>query len=108
MEKKKLTLSISSSKKTIKSIEEAKYQSKNSVIIERKSGKFSGKQRFSRPSSTKREEIRKQAGAKMEEAGELGQVARAMAKRKRTEEDSNTSEVSSKKLKRSLRPMRRS
>ena len=58
MEKKKLTLSISSSKKTIKSIEEAKFQSKNSVIIERRSGKFAGKQRFSRP-STKREEIRK-------------------------------------------------
>ena len=58
MEKKKLTLSISSSKKTIKSIEEAKSQSKNSVIIERKSNKFAGKHRFSRP-STKRDEIRK-------------------------------------------------
>ena len=53
MEKKKLTLSISSTKKTIKSIEEAKLQSKNSVIIEKKPGKFSGKPRFSRPLSKK-------------------------------------------------------
>ena len=42
MEKKKLTLSISSSKKTIKSIEEAKTQSKNSVIIDKKPGRFVG------------------------------------------------------------------
>ena len=40
MEKKKLTLSISNTKKTIRSIEEAKLQSKNSVIIEKKQGKF--------------------------------------------------------------------
>ena len=46
MEKKKLTLSITSTKKTIRSIEEAKTQSKNSVIIEKKPGKFSGKPRF--------------------------------------------------------------
>ena len=46
MEKKKLTLSITSTKKTIRSIEEAKTQSKNSVIIEKKLGKFSGKPRF--------------------------------------------------------------
>ena len=60
MEKKKLTLSISSSKKTIRSIEEAKSQSKNSVIIEKKQGKFTGKQRFPRPSS-KREDVRQKS-----------------------------------------------
>ncbi len=49
MEKKKLTLSISNTKKTIKSIEEAKLQSKNSVIIEKKHGKYGGKQRFNKP-----------------------------------------------------------
>ena len=49
MEKKKLKLSISgSSKKTINSIEEAKTKSKNSVFIEKKSSKFSGKSQFSR------------------------------------------------------------
>ncbi len=53
MEKKKLTLSISSTKKTIKSIEEAKSQSKNSVIIEKKPGKFIGKPRFGRPLNRK-------------------------------------------------------
>ena len=40
MEKKKLKLSISgNSKKTINSIEQAKSKSKNSVVIEKKSGK---------------------------------------------------------------------
>ncbi len=49
MEKKKLKLSISgSSKKTINSIEEAKTKSKNTVFIEKKSSKFSGKSQFSR------------------------------------------------------------
>ena len=49
MEKKKLKLSISgSSKKTINSIEQAKSQSRNSVVIEKKSGKFSRKQPFQR------------------------------------------------------------
>ena len=49
MEKKKLKLSISgSSKKTISSIEQAKSQSRNSVVIEKKSGKFSRKQPFQR------------------------------------------------------------
>ena len=44
MEKKKLKLSISgSSKKTFSSIEEAKSKSKNTVVIEKKSSKFSGK-----------------------------------------------------------------
>ena len=50
MEKKKLKLSISgSSKKTISSIEQAKTQSKNSVLIEKKSGKYSGKSNYSKP-----------------------------------------------------------
>ncbi len=49
MEKKKLKLSISgSSKKTINSIEEAKTKSKNTVFIEKKSSKFSGKSQFAR------------------------------------------------------------
>ena len=44
MEKKKLKLSISgSSKKTFSSIEQAKTQSKNTVVIEKKSSKFPGK-----------------------------------------------------------------
>ncbi len=49
MEKKKLKLSVSgSSKKTINSIEQAKTQSKNTVVIERKSSKFSPKPQFPR------------------------------------------------------------
>ena len=49
MEKKKLKLSISgSSKKTFSSIEQAKTQSKNTVVIEKKSSKFPGKSQFSR------------------------------------------------------------
>jgi len=49
MEKKKLKLSISgSSKKTIKSIEQAKSKSKNTVIIEKRSTRFSGKSQFSK------------------------------------------------------------
>ncbi len=52
MEKKKLKLSISgSSKKNINSIEQAKTQSKNTVVIEKKSTRFSNKQRFSKPIS---------------------------------------------------------
>ena len=47
MEKKKLKLSISgSTKKTFNSIEQAKMQSKNSVVIERKSGKTFRKPNF--------------------------------------------------------------
>ena len=47
MEKKKLKLSISgSSKKTFKSIEQATTQSKNTVVIEKKSTKFPGKSQF--------------------------------------------------------------
>ena len=47
MEKKKLKLSVTgTSKKTINSIEQAKSQSKNSVIIEKKSVRISRKQNF--------------------------------------------------------------
>ncbi len=47
MEKKKLKLSISgSSKKTLNSIEQAKSQSKNTVVIERKNLKYAGKSQF--------------------------------------------------------------
>ena len=50
MEKKKLKLSISgSSNKTINSIEQAKNQSKNTVVIEKKSKRFLGKPQNSRP-----------------------------------------------------------
>ena len=49
MEKKKLKLSISGdSKKTINSIEQAKSQSKNTVVIEKKPPRFGGKPNFSR------------------------------------------------------------
>ena len=49
MEKKKLKLSVSgSSKKTFNSIEQAKSKSKNTVVIEKKNNKFSGKSQFSR------------------------------------------------------------
>ena len=49
MEKKKLKLSISgASKKTINSIEQAKSQSKNTVVIEKRSPRFGGKPSFSR------------------------------------------------------------
>ena len=49
MEKKKLKLSISgASKKTISSIEQAKSQSKNTVVIEKRSPRFGSKPNFSR------------------------------------------------------------
>ena len=49
MEKKKLKLSITgASKKTINSIEQAKSQSKNTVVIEKRSPRFGGKSNFSR------------------------------------------------------------
>ena len=49
MEKKKLKLSIKgSSQKTFSSIEQAKSKSKNTVVIEKKTSKFSGKSQFSR------------------------------------------------------------
>ena len=52
MEKKKLKLSISgSSKKTLNSIEQAKSQSKNTVLIEKKNSKFLGKSQFLRQSN---------------------------------------------------------
>ena len=54
MEKKKLKLSISgSNNKTINSIEQAKNQSKNTVVIEKKSTRFTGKPKISRPISNK-------------------------------------------------------
>jgi translation initiation factor IF-2 len=53
MEKKKLKLSISgSTNKTINSIEQAKNQSKNTVVIEKKSKRFLGKSQISRAIST--------------------------------------------------------
>ncbi len=53
MEKKKLKLSISgSSKKTINSIEQAKSQSKNTVVIEKRNTKFAGKTNYSRPNKS--------------------------------------------------------
>ena len=53
MEKKKLKLSISgSTNKTINSIEQAKNQSKNTVVIEKKPKRFLGKSQNSRPFST--------------------------------------------------------
>ena len=49
MEKKKLKLSISgASKKTINSIEQAKSQSKNTVVIEKRTPRFGSKPNFSR------------------------------------------------------------
>ena len=52
MEKKKLKLSISgSTKKTFSSIEQAKSQSKNTVVIEKKNTKFQGKSQFSKQNS---------------------------------------------------------
>jgi translation initiation factor IF-2 len=52
MEKKKTKLTISGiAKKSIKNIELAKTQSKNSVVIEKKLNKFSNKGNFSRPGS---------------------------------------------------------
>ena len=53
MEKKKLKLSISgASKKTINSIEQARSQSKNTVVIEKRSPRFGGKTNFSRAATT--------------------------------------------------------
>mgnify|MGYP001422781530 FL=1 len=50
MEKKKIKLSISgSSPKTIRSIEQAKNKSKNTVVIEKKSSRFSSKSPYSKP-----------------------------------------------------------
>ena len=49
MEKKKLKLSISGdSKKTINSIEQAKSQSKNTVVIEKRPPRFGNKSSFTR------------------------------------------------------------
>jgi translation initiation factor IF-2 len=55
MEKKKTKLTISGiAKKSIENIELAKTQSKNSVVIEKKINKFSGKGNFNRSSSSVR------------------------------------------------------
>ena len=52
MEKKKLKLSITgSSKKTLSSIELAKSKSKNTVVIEKKNSKFTGKSQYFRQNS---------------------------------------------------------
>ena len=52
MEKKKLTLSISgNTKKTISNIEKAKFQPKNSIIIEKKNVGFSKKKTFTKSSN---------------------------------------------------------
>ncbi|MDA8537627.1 translation initiation factor IF-2 [Candidatus Pelagibacter bacterium] len=54
MDSKKTKLTLSGiAKKSIENIELAKTQSKNSVVIERKSNKFSPRGNFSRPSSTR-------------------------------------------------------
>ena len=54
MEKKKLKLSISkSSKKTISSIEQAKSQSKNTVLIEKRTGRFGSKQPYAKQNFNK-------------------------------------------------------
>ncbi|MDB2500131.1 translation initiation factor IF-2 [Candidatus Pelagibacter bacterium] len=54
MDKKKSKLTISGiAKKSIESIEKAKTQSKNSVVIEKKLNKFSPKSNFSKPSSVR-------------------------------------------------------
>ena len=53
IKKTKLTIS-STAKKSIKNIEFAKTQSKNSVVIEKKTNKFSSKSSFSRGSNTQR------------------------------------------------------
>jgi translation initiation factor IF-2 len=55
MEKKKTKLTISGiAKKSIKNIELAKTQSKNSVVIEKKTNKFPNKSNFNRPGSSVR------------------------------------------------------
>ena len=52
---KKVKLTISGiAKKSIENIELAKTQSKNSVVIEKKNNKFSGKNLFNKSSSTQR------------------------------------------------------
>ena len=59
MEKKKLKLSISgSSKKTISNIEQAKFKSKNSVIIEKPAGRH--QKNFSRTSNYNQKNSSKQ------------------------------------------------
>ena len=60
MEKKKLKLSISgSTNRTINSIEQAKTQSKNTVLIEKKSKRFLGKPQNTRTASAYDKSINK-------------------------------------------------
>jgi len=55
MEKKKTKLTLSGiAKKSIENIELAKTQSKNSVVIEKKTNKFSNRSSFSRPTSLRK------------------------------------------------------
>tara|TARA_B100000700_G_scaffold324310_1_gene430120 strand:+ start:491 stop:2710 length:2220 start_codon:yes stop_codon:yes gene_type:complete len=59
MEKKKIKLTISgTSKKTINSIEQAKSKSKNTVVIEKKTGRFGVKQTFSKSNFNNRKSFR--------------------------------------------------
>ena len=75
MEKKKLKLSISgASKKTINSIEQAKSQSKNTVVIEKRSPRFGGKPNFSR--GAKSVESKSQSAFSKKEADDLIMSAR--------------------------------
>ena len=61
MEKKKLKLSITGpTKKTISNIEQAKFKSRNSVIIERKTGKFSRKPSYPKVNKTSYNPIKNQ------------------------------------------------
>ena len=60
MEKKKLKLSISgNTNKTINSIEQAKNQPKNTVVIEKKQKRFLGKSNISKPISNSDKPINK-------------------------------------------------
>ncbi len=60
MEKKKLKLSISgASKKTISSIEQARSQSKNTVVIEKRTSRFGGKPNFSRGAKSTENKLQK-------------------------------------------------
>ena len=59
MEKKKLKLSISgSSKKTFNSIEQAKSQSRNTVVIEKKGSRFGNKPNYPRPNQNKNANVK--------------------------------------------------
>ena len=64
MDKKKTKLTLSGiAKKSIENIELAKTQSKNSVVIEKKSSKFSPKSNFSRPTGLRSKNISSPSGS---------------------------------------------